>query len=151
MPKKVKTTDMPMTNENLALNGIEYFNKKAAIKELDDQCKKLRKPLEEAVASLGRVSESGSRLFVVSHADVDVHIKQTLRMGKVLLPEAFDVLRENGLEECIENIPTIREDVLENLIATGKCPADVVKKVYKEKPSYAFSVDLKDRMKDEPE
>lgn len=66
MPKK---KDLAMySNEDLALYGIDYFNKKAAIKELDDQCKKCRKPLEEAVVSFGRVSESGSRILVLPHA-----------------------------------------------------------------------------------
>lgn len=149
MPRK-KSYD-ELSNEDLALKGIEYVNKKNAIKELDTQCKECRKPLEAAIVSSGKVLASGSRLLVLPHADVDVHLKQTLRVGKVLLPEAIDVLKECGLEECIEEVPTIREDVLESLYAAGKVTDETLKRIYASKESYAFSVELKERMSDSPE
>ena len=139
------------SNEDLALKGIEYANKKTAIKELEAQCKECRKPLEAAIVSEGKVLESGSRLLVLTHADIGVHLKQTLRVGKVLLPEAIDVLKECGLEECIEEVPVIREDVLENLYAAGKVTDETLKRIYASKESYAFSVELKERMSDSPE
>ena len=55
----------------------------------------------------------------------------------------MDVLRENGLDECIEEVPTIREDVLERLYEEGKVSDEVLQKIYAEKSSWAFSVDLK--------
>lgn len=140
-----------LSNEELALRGIEYVNKKDAIKELEAQCKECRKPLEEYVSEEGKVLDSGSKLVVLPHADIDVHLKQTLRVSNVLLPEAMDILKENGLEECIENVPVIREDVLERLYKEGKVPDEVLKSVYAEKKSYAFSVEIKERFGDAPE
>lgn len=140
-----------INNEELPLIGIDYVNKKDAIKELEAQCKTLRVPLENYVKTTGRTLSNGSRLAVVSHADVDVHIKQTLRTGKVLLPEAIDVLRANGLDECIENIPTVREDVIERLYDEGKISDEILSAIYRSKDTYAFSVELKERMHDAPE
>lgn len=149
MPKKKDYSEL--SNEDLALRGIEYVNKKSAIKELEAQCKECRKPLEEAIKVSGRTLDSGSRLLVLPHADMDVHLKQTLRVGKVLLPEAIDVLRENGLDECIEEVPYVREDVLESMYKAGKVTTDVLKRIYQSKESFAFSVEVKERMKDSPE
>lgn len=152
MARRRKKADFSeLSNEQIALKGIEYVNKKDATKELDKQCKELRKPLEEYLAANGKELASGSILAVVSHADVDVHLKKTLRVSKVLLPEAFDVLTECGCSECIENVPTIREDVLERLIGEGKINEENLKKIYGLTKSYAFSVELKDRMPDAPE
>lgn len=145
MPKAKKSAT-PLDNEQLALQGIEFYNKKAAIKELEGQCKTIRQPLEDAVMSGGRETDKGSKVLVIPFADKDIHLKETLRVGKILLPEAIDVLKENGLEECIENVPTVREDVLERLYDAGKVSDEVLKKIYAEKSSYAFSVDVKDRM-----
>lgn len=147
MPAKTKKkTALELSNDEIALRGIEYFNKKEVIKELESQCKECRKPLESFIDSSGKTLESGSRLAVVSHADVDVYLKKTLRVSHALLPEAIDVLRENGLEECIEDVPVIREDVLERLVTAGKVPDEVLSRVYTHKDSYAFSVELKNRM-----
>lgn len=152
MARRRKADFSELSNEQIALKGIEYANKKDATKELDKQCKELRKPLEEYLSASGKELASGSILAVVSHADVDVHLKKkTLRVSKVLLPEAFDVLTECGCSECIENVPTIREDVLERLIDEGKIDEESIKKIYELKKSYAFSVELKDRMPDAPE
>lgn len=152
MPKIRKRKSMAeLSNEELALRAIEYVNKKAAMKELDTQCKECRVPLEEAVESSGKTLSSGSRLLVLPHADVDVHLKQTLRVGKVLLADAMDVIKENHLDECIEEIPTIREDILERMYNEGKIPDKVLSQIYAEKSSYAFSVEVKERFGDAPE
>ena len=148
-PKKKSFEEL--SNEELALRGIEYANKKDAIKELEAQCKECRKPLEAYVDSEGRVLESGSKLAVLTHADVDVHLKKTLRVGKQLLPEAIDILRAFKLDECIEEIPIVREDVIERLYSEGKIPDEVLRKVYQDKSTYAFSVEIKNRMSDAPE
>ena len=148
-PKKKSFEEL--SNEELALRGIEYANKKDAIKELEAQCKECRKPLEAYVDSEGRVLESGSKLAVLTHADVDVHLKKTLRVGKQLLPEAIDVLRAYKLDECIEEVPIVREDVIERLYSEGKIPDEVLRKVYQDKSTYAFSVEIKNRMSDAPE
>lgn len=150
MPGRKKNLDA-MSNEELALRGIEYVNKKGAIKELETQCKECRKPLEAYVDASGRVLESGSKLAVVTHADVDVYLKKTLRVSKELLPEAIDILREHKLDECIEEIPVIREDVLERMYSEGKVSDDLLRKIYQDKSTYAFSVELKKRMDDAPE
>lgn len=148
-PKKKSFEEL--SNEEIALRGIEYANKKDAIKELEAQCKECRKPLEAYIDSEGRVLESGSKLAVIPHADVDVHLKKTLRVGKQLLPEAIDVLRENGFDECIEEIPTVREDVIERLYSEGKISDELLKTIYQGKSTYAFSVEIKNRMTDAPE
>lgn len=140
-----------LSNEEIALRGIEYANKKDVIKELEAQCKEYRKPLEAYIDSEGRVLESGSKLAVLTHADVEVHLKKTLRVGKQLLPEAIDVLRENGLDECIEEIPIVREDVIERLYSEGKISDGLLKTIYQDKSTYAFSVGIKNRMGDAPE
>lgn len=148
---KKKAAPMELTNEQVGLLGIEYANKKEAIKELESQCKECRKPLEAFIETSGRTLESGSKLAVISVSDVDVHLKKTLRVGKVLLPEALEVIHENGLGECVENVPTIREDVLEQMYLDGKVTDEILKKIYAEKSTYAFSVELKERFKDAPE
>lgn len=151
-PKKAKKKSFDeLSNEELALKGIEYVNKKEAIKELDSQCKETRKPLEAAIETSGKVLDSGSKLLVLPHADVDVHLKKTLRVGKVLLPEAMDILRESGLEEAIEEVPQIREDVLERMYHEGKITDELLAKIYEEKSTYAFSVEIKERFGDAPE
>lgn len=150
MPTKKKSFE-DLSNEDIALRGIDYFNKKDAIKELEAQCKVCRKPLEAYIDSSGKVLESGSKLAVVSHADVDVYLKKTLRVGKQLLPEAIDILRAYKLDECIEEIPTVREDVVERLYSEGKISDELLKKIYQDKSTYAFSVELKSRMSDAPE
>lgn len=151
MPAKKRKSFEELSNEEIALRGIEYANKKEAIKELETQCKECRKPLEAYIDNSGRTLENGSKLAVISHADVDVHLKKTLRAGKKLLPEAIDVLRESGLDECIEEIPIVREDVVERLYEEGAISDELLQKIYQSKVSYAFSVELKDRMKDAPE
>ena len=148
-PKKKSFEEL--SNEEIALRGIEYANKKDVIKELEAQCKEYRKPLEAYIDSEGRVLESGSKLAVLTHADVEVHLKKTLRVGKQLLPEAIDVLRENGLDECIEEIPIVREDVIERLYSEGKISDGLLKTIYQDKSTYAFSVGIKNRMGDAPE
>lgn len=144
MPAK-KTKRVVVSNEDIALLGITYVNKKDAIKELEAQCKECRKPLEDYIETSGRVLDSGSKLAVVSHADVDVHLKKTLRVTKALTPEAVDVLSEAGLDECIEQVPVVREDILESLYMAGKVPDEVLKKVYVGKSNYAFSVEIKEK------
>ena len=151
MPAVKKKSAELLSNEELALRGIEYYNKKDAIKELEAQCKSCRKPLEDYIDSEGKTLESGSKLAVLSHADVDVHLKKTLRVGKQLLPEAIEVLRENGLDECIEEVPMVREDIVERFYSEGKISDELLTKIYQEKSTYAFSVDLKSRMCDAPE
>ena len=144
MPKAKKETPA-LSNEQLALSGFDFFNKKAAIKELEAQCKEIRKPLEDAVLLSGHTTDKGSKILVIPHADKEVHLKETLRVGVTLLPEAIDVLKKNGLDECIESIEVVREDVLERLHSSGKVSDEILKQVYAEKTSYAFSVDVKER------
>lgn len=111
----------------------------------------MRKPLESYLEEEGHVLESGSKLAILPYVDVEVHLKKTLRTGKVLLPEAMEVLEKNGLSECIENVPTIREDVIEALYYEGKITDELLMKIYKSKPTFAFSVEVKHSTPDEPE
>lgn len=145
MPAKKSKSFEELSNDDIALRGIEYANKKDAIKELEKQCKECRVPLEGYIDANGKKLINGSLYAVVSHADVDVHLKKTLRTGKVLLPEAIEVLRANGLDECIENVPTVREDRIEYFYEKGKITDELLSKIYKDKSTYAFSVELTDR------
>lgn len=150
-PKPRKKSFDELSNEEIALLAIDYVNKKNASKELDTQIKSLRKPLEKYLDASGRVLDSGSYLAVIPYTDVDVHLKKTLRMGKVLLPEAMEILRKNKLDGCIEKIEVIREDVLEEMYLAGKVSDEVLSSVYAEKPNFAFSVELKEKFGDAPE
>lgn len=141
MPKKAKNYN----NEDLALMGITYSQNKNKIKEIESANKKLREPLESAVTESGQILDSGSQVLSLVHADKEVVIKRTLRAGKVLLPEAVDVLMEAGFKECVETLTVVREDVVESLYEAGKIDEDVIKKIYQPKDVYAFSVDVKER------
>lgn len=148
MPIKKKPTDN-LSTENVSLYGIDYAKTKEQIKSLEGHCKEIRKPLEEYLDVYGHTLDNGSILAVVVHGDKDVCLRKTFRAGKVLLPEAEDVLRENGLDECIEMVPTIREDVIERLYDEGRISDELLQQLYKEKPSYAFSVDIKKHYNEE--
>jgi len=144
MPKKAKEKVF-LNKEEIALKGLGYFNTKAKIKTLEDECKGLRTPLEDAVKAMGVKTDKGSEILALPHADKEVQLKRTLRVNKVLLPEAIDVLRENGLSECVEDVPTVREDVIDRLYAAGEISDELLQKIYGVKTSYAFSVDVKKR------
>lgn len=148
MPKIKR--NQPVSEEDLALMGMDYVSKKATIKSIETHLKEIRVPLEEHVDKSGRETAAGSKISVLSYADKEIHIKKTLRVGKVLLPEALNLLRENHLEECIEDVPTVREDIVERLYDEGKISADLLKKIYVEKPTYAFSVEVKNAMEYAP-
>lgn len=137
--------------EELALKGIEYFNKKASIKELESQCREYRIPLEKHIDSEGRTLESGSKLSVLPYADVDVHLKKTLRVGKKLLPSAVEALRSNGLHECLVETISVNEDKVEELYKEGIITDSLLKEIYSYNPTYAFSVEIKNRMGDAPD
>ena len=140
MPRK---KDNPINQEEYPLMGIEYFQHKKEIKLLEDRNKELRTPLEALLTEKGDVSDKGNRQLVLHHADKDVVLNHTRRVSQVLLPEAVDVLKANGLEECIEEIPYVREDVLEVMYQEGKVSDEILKKIYAPKESFAFSVDVK--------
>lgn len=147
MPKKKNTQQY--TDEDIALQGITYASYKQVIKEFEAKCKECRKPLEEYVDAKGNTLANGSKLAVVYSAGTDVFLKKTLRTGYQLTDNAVDVLRENGLSECIELVPIVRDDVVERLHAEGRISDDLLKLIYNVKTTYAFSVETKDRFKDE--
>lgn len=143
MPKKKTTSAGAYSNEEIALLGIAYVDAKNQIKDLDKRCKDMRPAFEHFLTESGRTTETGSVVAVVTHAGTDVVFTNTLRTGKTMLPEAIDVLRSNGLEECIETVEVIREDVIERLYDEGKITDDVLKQLYKDTSSFAFGVKLK--------
>lgn len=140
-----KDLQQKATAEEIALLGIDYANKKTQIKAIDSECKKQRVTLESYLKANGVEAPNGSINSVIQHADKDVVLKNTLRTSYVLLPTAVEVLRENGLGECIENVPIVREDVLSQMHSEGKVPDGVLQKVYQVNKSYAFSVEVKPR------
>lgn len=143
--KMKKDLQQKATAEEIALLGIDYANKKTQIKVIDSECKKQRVTLESYLKANGVETPNGSINSVIQHADMDVVLKNTLRTSYVLLPTAVEVLLENGLGECIENVPIVREDVLSQMHSEGKVPDGVLQKVYQVNKSYAFSVEVKPR------
>ena len=139
--KKSAETKQP-SQEEVALLGINYVKGKEEIKKINNALGKVRVPLENYMDANQQELPNGSYLCQIPHADVVVNLKRTLRNGKELVPEAEDILRANGLEDCIENVPTIREDRIEALYQAGKISDEILQKIYVAKPSYAFSVSL---------
>lgn len=150
MPNK-KEKKNSFNEEELALMAIGYVKNKESIKAIEAQNKEYRVPVEEFAIANGKKLPTGSTLTVLSHADVNVHLKRTLKVSQVLLPEASDVLKENHLEECIETVEIIREDALERLYDAGKIPPEVLQKLYAHKESWAFSIELKKKSEHEEE
>lgn len=54
-----------------------------------------------------------------------------------------------GLKDCIESVEVVRDDILSEMILRGELPDEVVQRLYEEKVSNAFSVDVKQRFADE--
>ena len=152
MAKLKKKNEIAPTDE-LALYGIEYVNKKEAIKELEAQCKNYRIPLEDFVDANGKTLDNGSKLSVLPYADVDVYLRKTLRVTTKLSQDAADILIDNGFSECVDNISVlmVREEEVERLYKEGKISSELLERIYPSKKSYAFSVDVKSRMSDAPE
>ena len=143
MGKKKTAPTAKISNEELAVKALHYVKLKDDEKTLKSEMTEARTDLEIAVSTDGRVLPNGSKLLVIPYAGQDVHIEHQLRVGKVLLADAFDVLKANKLEECIENIPTIREDRLKLMYENGQIPDDVMKQIYGPKETWAFSVKVK--------
>jgi hypothetical protein len=144
MPKKkIQGYDM----ENIPLLAIQYVQKKDAIKELDDQCKQIRVPLEDYLVEHGKIVEKGNRLLVMTHADVDVHMKHTLRVSASLVEDAKEVLKKHKLNSCLvkETIIRIDEAEIQRLHAAGEISDEVLGELYEAKSSTAFSISLKEK------
>lgn len=144
--KKIQGYDM----DDLPLLGIQFSQKKEAIKELNNQCTQLRVPLEEALEVSGRVDDKGSRLLVLPHADVDVHLKHSRRVSVSLVDNAEDILRDNKLDDCIKTVTTteIDEAQLQHLYELGDVSKEVIASLYTSKEIYAFSVDVKEAFRE---
>ena len=138
-------TPKSCNEEALALQALEFDNKKKQIAGLEKEVKAIRVPLESAVDTLGSVTPTGSKVFALPYADKEIQLHKTLRLTSVLVTEAEDILRKNHLTECLETVTMVREDVIERLYQTGKIPVDLLNKLYVQKESYAFSVKVKKR------
>lgn len=143
MPKRKGANSL--SSEEVALLGIQFDKNKSAIKELESNNKKIREPLEAYLQENGTVpdEESGHRVCIISHADVDVTLKYTHRVSQVLQPDAMDTLRKHKLDEAIETVEVIREDVIERLYEEGKISDELLRSLYAPKESDAFSVSVK--------
>ena len=115
-------TPKSCNEEALALQALEFDNKKKQIAGLEKEVKAIRVPLESAVDTLGSVTPTGSKVFALPYADKEIQLHKTLRLTSVLVPEAEDILRKNHLTECLETVTMVREDVIERLYQTGKIP-----------------------------
>ena len=56
MPKRKKSVTL-LSNEQLALQGLEFINKKEQEKAITNELKTLRVPLEDAVMEIGSEDE----------------------------------------------------------------------------------------------
>ena len=128
-----------------ALLAIKFDNNKKAIKTLEDENKKLRIPLEAYLLENGTIpnEESGHRVAILNHADVQVTLKHTHKVTHVLQPDAVEILKKNKLKEAIETVEVVREDVIERLYEEGKISDKVMSSLYAAKESDAFSVSVK--------
>lgn len=135
MPKKVDV--------GIEVKATAYLGLKKQIKGLEDECKMLRPELESYIDNNGHTNDKGTIVAVLPYNGKEVFLKKTCRETCELVPDAIEHIKGYGLEECIENVPTIREDVLERLVLEGKAPQELLKKIYTFKKSYAFSVDVK--------
>ena len=142
MPKKKETdVNTPLSlEETTALQGIRYCDLKGNIKRFESEVKKLRAPLERFLEDHGEDNK-----VCVSHADVDVILKHTLRVSKVLNDNAIDVLRAKGLSSCIKTIEVVDEEALEAMYAAGKLSDADIQELYSAKTSKAFSVEVKNQ------
>lgn len=148
MPKK-KASEFPQNAEEIALKGFQYYQGKQQISEIEKSLKETRKPLEAYLDAEGMDTPQGHKLVVVPYADKDVHLKRTRRSTAILRPEALDILKEMGLKDCIESVEVVRDDILSEMILRGELPDEVVQRLYEEKVSNAFSVDVKQRFSDD--
>ena len=145
MPSKKQSKSL--TAETAALTAIQFAKNKDAIKSLEATNKKLREPLEDYLTENGSVpnEEAGHRVCVLYHADQEVVLKYTHRVSAVLQPDAIDILKREGITEPVETIEVVREDVIQRLYDEGRISDELLKELYAQKSSDAFSVTLKDK------
>ena len=153
MPEKKKVKNEAATSEPMetipmetviAQKGIEHVQLKQQVKELNARINAIRPSLEDYLKENGS-DVKGSIISVLPYADKDVILKNTLRVSKVLKPEAIDILKELKLTDCIETIEVIREDVLERMWENKLVTDEDVAKIYATADSFAFSVAVKPR------
>lgn len=142
MPKKKTPT---ASAQDVALLGVNYIALKQEQKRLDDEAKAIRPVLENYLEQNLSEDSKGHQFAVVMHADKEVILQKTLRVGSVLRAEALDVLKELNLHECIETVEVVREDVVEQLHAQGKITDKQLSRIFAMKKNYAFSVKLNDK------
>ena len=145
MPSKKQVKSL--NAETAALTAIQFAKNKDAIKSLETANKKLREPLEEYLTENGSVpnEEAGHKVCVLTHADQEVVLKYTHRVSAVLQPDAIDILKREGITEPVETIEVVREDVIQRLYDEGRISDELLKELYAQKSSDAFSVTLKDK------
>jgi hypothetical protein len=149
MPRKTNESKT-LNNEQMALLGIEYVELKKKVKVLNEQISKNRVPLKEYVSRVGTELPNGSKLARITHADVDVNIKQTARNGRAILPGALDVLKELGLyDDLVTMMPVIDEAKLEALYKSGAISPENLLRICEPTVTMAFSVALTKHVEDE--
>ena len=143
---------MPTLNnskDGLALTALNYHQRKLEIKEIEKELASMRPVLEDGVDRLGNGTATGSRVAVIPYADKEIQLRKDLRLTAVLVPEAEDILRRHKLTECLETTTIIREDVIQRMYERGEISIDVMKELYVEKETRAFSVKVKKRFHEE--
>ena len=137
--------------EQVAREAFRFVENKKTISYLDTENKKIRPTLEKYVADKGSVDSNGSSAAVIEYADKLVVLKQTCRNRASVLPNALEELKKAGLSECIETVEIVREDIVAELYAAGKINKRLMKKLFGNVSTFAFSVDVKKRFADPDE
>lgn len=143
MPSKVGKIPVPNSTEEIAVMGVEYFQKKEMIKILTDQCSEYRKPLEEYVFKEGTTDPKGNVTAVLTLASTEIILKETNRTSAVMTDDAMEVLKANKLEMCIVHTPSIDTEKITNLYEAGKISDEIMGKLFTSKSGFAFSVSVK--------
>lgn len=146
MPKKLNGYD----EHPLPLLGVQYVQKKEAIKELTSQCEALRVPLEAALGKDGKKDSKGNTLLVMEYTDVEVHLKHTLRVSSLLVPEALEILKKARMTSCIKKqvLEVVDEDEIRAAYDSGAIDDKLLAQLYEAKTTKAFSVSLKEKFKE---
>lgn len=129
--------------------ALSYYQLKQDAKKYEENASNLKPSLEKYLEDNGvdmKESTKACQLFV---ADKEIVMRRVTRSALKFLPEATDVLKANGLTECIEKVEVVREDVLERMAENGQVSPEIMKKVYAVKQSHAFYVDVNPRVHEE--
>lgn len=144
MAKKVIDKDKLVATEGeIGAKAIIFVGIKESIKKLNGELKPIDGELREYLSNAFVEDAKGNQVCVVKHAGKEVFLTNTRRVSTVMRSGAEDVLKRH-LPKALEKVTVIRDDVVEEAYQKGEIGLDVIKQIYAEDVSYAFSVKVKD-------